>query len=350
MTIVYSLLHMLVDGICALAMFGHYVRTGDGTFAFLVYNFCAFALQMPLGVLLDLLNLQHEEKRKDFSFWFAVIGVMVTLLGTIIHPAVLGIGNALFHVGGGVGTAKEDEEKKWKGKGLGVFVAPGALGLYLGTILAKRGDWKIGLFVASGMAVLLTILARNLYQKRGKEMYRYISQATICCTRKEGAAWLVVCCFLVVILRSYIGMEISFPWKQAPLFGLVGVLAVVGGKVAGGFTAVRFGYYKMVVITLVTATIGYLVLEFAPLGLIALFAFNMTMPVTLYLVMKALPKMSGFAFGLLTFGLFLGFLPTYFGWKISLTGQQLGAAGSLLSMMILLTGIWRGGKHGAVSD
>lgn len=350
MTTVYSLLHMLVDGICALAMFGHYMRTGDGQFVFLIYNFCAFALQMPLGVLLDLLNLQYEEKQREFSFGFAAFGVAVTLLGATIHPAVLGIGNALFHVGGGVGCAKEDEAKDRNGKGLGVFVAPGALGLYLGTILAKRGSWKIGFFVASGMAVLLTILAWSLYHKWCKETCRRMSHNTMHFIRKEGTVMLVVCCFWVVVLRSYIGMEITFPWKQVPLLGVVSVLAVVCGKIAGGFAAARFGYFKTVVTTLVVATVGYWGLEFAPLGLVALFTFNMTMPVTLHLVMKALPKMSGFAFGLLTFGLFLGFLPTYFGWQTFGEGPQIGCVGSLLSMMILVIGIWQGGRHDAVSD
>ncbi len=350
LTTVYSLLHMLVDGICALAMFGNSGIAVEGQFAFLIYNFCAFALQMPLGVLLDLLNLQYEKKQREFSFWFVALGVGITLLGTFMHPAVLGIGNALFHVGGGVGTAKEDEEKNRNGKGLGVFVAPGALGLYLGTILAQKGNWRIGFGVAAGMVVLLTIIAWCLCHRVGKEACRHISHSTVHFMRKKGSVILVACCFGVVVLRSYIGMEITFPWKQIPIFGLVSVLAVVCGKASGGFVAAKFGYCRTVVITLAVAAMGYVGLEFVPFGLVALFAFNMTMPVTLHLVMKALPKLSGFAFGMLTFGLFLGFLPTYLGWKPLWTGQSLGCAGSLLSMTILLIGIWWGGRHGILSD
>ena len=44
-----------------------------------------------------------------------------------------------------------------------------------------------------------------------------------------------------------------------------------------------------------------------------MFLFNMTMPVTLHRAAMLLPGHRGFAFGLLTFGLFLGFLPAAFG-------------------------------------
>ena len=40
----------------------------------------------------------------------------------------------------GVGTIREDDREGWQGRGLGVFVAPGALGLYLGTVLGRGGS------------------------------------------------------------------------------------------------------------------------------------------------------------------------------------------------------------------
>lgn len=55
MTAIYSILHMFVDGVCALAMFGVFIPQENGYFYMLLYNFCAFALQMPLGIILDAL-------------------------------------------------------------------------------------------------------------------------------------------------------------------------------------------------------------------------------------------------------------------------------------------------------
>ena len=62
-TALYSALHFLVDGVCAFAMFGRFLPRGDAAFSLLFYNFCAFALQLPLGLLLDL----YLEKRGEAS-------------------------------------------------------------------------------------------------------------------------------------------------------------------------------------------------------------------------------------------------------------------------------------------
>ena len=92
MTFFYSVLHLLVDGVCALAMFGSFLGREDGYFYILVYNFCAFALQMPFGVVLD--SLQERERGwRDFACLMAGTGVLCTLAGAVTHPAVLGIGN-----------------------------------------------------------------------------------------------------------------------------------------------------------------------------------------------------------------------------------------------------------------
>lgn len=348
MTVVYSILHMLVDCICALSMLGHFVNSENGYFYFWIYNFSAFALQMPVGVLQDALNLWYKDRKKEFSYCFVVLGVELTILGALVHPVILGIGNALFHVGGGVGTIREDAAKGWKGRGLGVFVAPGAFGLYLGKLLAGNGAWKTGLLAGAFLMVLLTVAAGVI-----RKDLPYLTEAIETEERKvqqKSRIVLVLGCFLVVILRSYIGMVVSMPWKQIPLLGLISVLAVVCGKAAGGFLAVRLGYGKTTLLTLLIAALGYLGLEQALLGILALFTFNMTMPMTLYLLIKELPLLPGFSFGLLTFGLFLGFLPVYFEWQTGWSGQLMGSMGSILSMVILLLGIWQGGKHESVSD
>ncbi|MBR3126824.1 MAG: hypothetical protein IKF35_01035, partial [Solobacterium sp.] len=46
-----SVLHSLVDFLCAFAVFSRYALTGPAALVYLYYNFAAFALQMPLGIL-----------------------------------------------------------------------------------------------------------------------------------------------------------------------------------------------------------------------------------------------------------------------------------------------------------
>lgn len=53
---VYSASHFLVDFSCALLIFRTVSASGDPTALFILYNYCAFALQMPVGLLADKLN------------------------------------------------------------------------------------------------------------------------------------------------------------------------------------------------------------------------------------------------------------------------------------------------------
>ena len=364
MTAIYSVLHMLVDGMCALAMFGRFLSRGNGHICILLYNFCAFALQMPLGVALD--ALCGKRKGRQCPFLFAAAGVFCTIAGAFTHPVVLGIGNALFHVGGGVGTIQEDTERNQKGRGLGIFVAPGALGLYLGTLSGKDGSWNPWLPCIGIMMLILCTLALYWSKRRdginrnhfkmignlrkgsaleddGQKDGRIIGVAGK--HAAKGVLTVVVSCMAVVILRSYVGMAVVFPWKTGVLAGTLAVLAVVGGKIAGGFAAARYGFLKTTVISLGLAGICYLLSPFTPMGLAALFLFNMTMPITLYWMVLSMPEMPGFAFGFLTFALFLGFLPAYFGIFPAGGGRVMGCVGSMVSMLVLAAGYLSAGTR-----
>ncbi len=146
---------------------------------------------------------------------------------------------------------------------------------------------------------------------------------------------LAVCCVLVVILRSYIGMAVVFPWKTTALSGLLAVLAIVLGKMAGGIIGAKYGFAKTTIISLLFAAICYIGSAWMLMGIAALLLFNMTMPITLYLLVSKLPQLSGFCFGLLTFALFLGFLPEYFGLRAIVNGNIIGSVGSIISLLLL---------------
>lgn len=408
MTALYSILHLLVDGLCAIAMFGRFISCEDGYFYILLYNFCAFALQMPFGVMLDAMNGRSGGRKLDFAFLTAAAGVLCTIAGAVTHPVLLGIGNALFHVGGGVGTIREDHARHWRGRGLGVFVAPGALGLYLGNLIAagnrpgaqfpgaveallaadsEKGEllllpgrflqgWNLWYFCVS--VIMLLLLGVGIRCLRGgfsresgarqpesgsgvdymlqpesvsgadympqlgsipREDYIPLSHG--------GAVRLTVCCLLVVVLRSYLGMAVTFSWKTGTPAGVLSVLAVVGGKALGGFLGAWKGARRTAAVSLALAAFCYLFSSVMPIGLAALLLFNMTMPITLYWMVCAFPKTPGFAFGFLTFALFLGFLPVYFGRQPALEGNIIGCVGSALSLLLLAAGLgtWTWNKN-----
>lgn len=317
-TAIYSILHLLVDGGCAWAMFGRFIPEADGYFHILVYNFCAFALQMPFGAVLDSMAARRD---RDWPLLWALLGTVVTVLGALTHPAVLGMGNALFHVGGGVGAIFEDWHHHWKGRALGIFVAPGALGLFLGTQIAKaRPDAPYLICSCVLMAVLL-------FPAMGREPV----PAADCPDRKNPSPLPAVLCFAVVVLRSWVGMSVTFPWKTGLLFGTVSTLSVVLGKMAGGLLAPKFGTKRVVVASLALSAVCYALGDVPVFGVLALFLFNMTMPITLYELVCRFPKLPGFSFGMLTFALFLGFLPAYFRLPLPISG----AAASLISLVLL---------------
>lgn len=409
MTALYSILHLLVDGVCAMAMFGTFIPRDGGYFNILLYNFCAFALQMPFGVAMDALHAREEGRNRDVSLWYAkagkknvdfdlltaVIGVLCTIAGAVTHPVVLGIGNALFHVGGGVGTIRDSrvgtvheggDESDCRsryggndGRGLivrlGVFVAPGALGLYLGTLLVKNGGWSPWIWGVSAGMLLLCVGMMHFCYRRQRHMQHVPrpcdeaasgigeSEKGICAAGQDHALTMVTgedlhlwfgqrtmrlaaCCLIVVILRSYLGMAVAFPWKTGVLAGVFSVLAVVGGKMMGGFLSAWKGSFRTAAVSLVLAAVCYFFSSVMPLGLAALFLFNMTMPITLYWMIRAFPQMPGFAFGSLTFALFLGFLPAYMGVQSVWAGNVIGGAGSMLSLLLLAAGIGKQHRHG----
>ena len=89
------------------------------------------------------------------------------------------------------------------------------------------------------------------------------------------------CCIFVVVLRSFAGSVMHFPWAKNWL-ALFLTLAIVLGKDGGGILADRFGIRPTIIGSLTACALLFLgANQFAICGLLAVFLFNMTMPITL---------------------------------------------------------------------
>jgi len=154
---------------------------------------------------------------------------------------------------------------------------------------------------------------------------------------------------VVVVIRSWIGLSVRFKWQAMTTFSCLAVASVAAGKACGGLLAARFGIGRTAVISLILASLSYLGANYPVFGICALFLFNMSMPLTLYLLAKNLPAMAGFSFGLLTFGIFLGFVPVYLRMGMALTGNLAGALGSVVSCLLLIIA-GKAGKNDKVSS
>lgn len=316
--------HFFIDFLCAWALFRWCRLSPAWAEAMLFYNFCAFALQMPLGILADRL-------RQDRSFM--VLGSLLVGLGCLALgraplalSVVAGVGNALYHVGGGVAVLHAYPSKAGP---LGLFVSPGAFGVYFGTLLGKAGtDILAPSLIGLAACLVLGWLLRGEDRPAPMDPFRV-----------DAPFLALACLFLVVCLRSLLGFLFVFPWKTG-WWSVAAVCAVVLGKTAGGYLGDRAGLKRASLGSLGLAALGFLFSGSPLCGVLAIFFFNMTMPITLRAAADALPGMKGFSFGLLTFALFLGFLTVWAGADLPSEGWFL-MLGALLSLGLLLPGLRR---------
>lgn len=329
---VYSITHFIVDFACAYLMYQAVSKTEYWEISFLLYNFCAFALQMPIGLLADRWNRNALCAVMGCGLVAAAYGA--ALVNPILTVIIAGSGNALFHVGGGIEIMNRS---KGKAGILGVFVSPGAVGIYLGALLSKQQySCEYAALLLLSISILFLLY---LGYRKGRSFQS--DNPPVGLPKVDWNRFLLpLGAFLfVVILRSYLGMTSDYPWKSVGAWGLISLGAVVLGKLLGGFLADWLGVRKTVVLSLGVAAVGYLFSSTAWCGVIAIFCFQMTMPITLWAMGKLLNRSRGFAFGILTFGLFLGNIPVFLG-NQHLLSRSLGFAGAaFLSLLLLLLGL-----------
>lgn len=325
---VFSASHFLVDFACAFIVFLKLYGDDNWVTYLLVYNACAFALQLPLGIIID---------RYENNSLFASLGALLVAGAFMLTTApyfmvvLLGLGNAFFHVGAGRDVLLAGRGKYTQ---LGVFVSPGAVGLFCGTLLGKA-ELGSKFYAMIIIAVLLLITAGLMLKLRDCERERNMPAS-------EPTAWIALALaalFVVVCLRSYVGMALSFPWKTTIWFSLASVLALAGGKALGGVLADRFGAVRTSVVSLALCAVLALMWENPACGLASILLFNMTMPISLGAVYKHLPDWPGAGFGLLTFALFIGALPAMTGTAGSWFMPYGFAIAGVLSAVLLWLGL-----------
>ena len=332
MVAIYSIAHFLVDFSCIFLMFRSIAGTNDWYLYILLYNFFAFACQMPLGLIADACNR---------NYLFAAGGCISIGLAygfsfvPVVAVIVLGIGNALFHIGGGIDILNISERKS---AALGIFVSPGALGVYFGTLVGKGNAAVTVIILAALLATAVLIVAIRYIQ--GKD---YSNNAVLSLTtaKTRTLSLAIICLFLVVCLRSYVGATMDFSWKGIGHWSVILVCAVVLGKTLGGFAADRLGAIKTTLFSLSIAALLFFFSQIPLSGLFAVLLFNMTMPITLWMMAKIFPGAKGFSFGLLTFALFLGFLPVYFGLENPSDSFWVFSLAAVISMLFLVIGLKR---------
>lgn len=315
-----STAHFCVDFACIFLVTALLPVT-NWLFYAVLYNICAFGLQLPLGILADL--RQKQLPLAIGGCLLVALSFLLQLFSPLWGCIAAGIGNGLFHIGGGVAVMRAFPKRAAP---LGVFVSPGALGVFFGVTCAgyRGGGMIAGISLLIVMAVILFFLRRD---EGVKTFHPGVSLKKVSFVGGLG----VLLLFLAVVLRSYLGLMFGFSWKVGFWLPLLFIFGVAAGKAFGGFFGDRFGLIPTALASLTLSAVLFLFAESYPLcGILAVCFFNMTMPLTLFAIGEILGDAKGFAFGLTTFALFLGTLPTLL--------PSLNYVGDL-SVMILLPAI-----------
>ena len=343
-TFAYALCHFVVDFACVSTMLCVVSRvlgeSGQGSMevvalSILLYDIVAFTLQLPIGIALD--QLDKNSYAALLSYALVGAGVILSLvpIALLEWPAILllAIGNALFHSAGGLSVLNISQKHAGPS---GIFIATGAIGVFLGTQSAQMERLQIAfsLLVLLFLCALITLVVQKVNKK-----YWNVHNVSFDIPRLSSNTLLAIALLsLVVALRSYAGMAMAFPWKSEMLLLVLSVLGVFAGKALGGMVADRIGFRTTAIFSLiVAATLFVPSWEIPVMGLLGVFFFNFTMSITLASLANILPNAKGTAFGLASFSLAVGALPALLGFRIE--HPLMLSAMSLVSALSLGVGL-----------
>jgi FSR family fosmidomycin resistance protein-like MFS transporter len=302
---VLTLTHFCVDFVCVFLLYAWFSGASADARAltglvFIGYGVIAFGFQPLIGAIAD----THSRIN------LAVLGIVLLFPAflclnlPLLLVLTLGLGNACFHVAGGIDSLRLAKGKMTRS---GIFVSSGALGVALGVLLGAGGAMWIGvpLSLLAVCLVLTLIFVRSnqdlpTIEQEGPERFRVASDV--------HPFWLVLGIMaFIVFVRSLAGALEPMPWKTGALLVMAAALAATAGKASGGILADRLGARTTASASLLLAlpclALGFAQPLFCCLGIALL---NMSMPITLCALAQKLPHSPGLAFGITTLVILVG--------------------------------------------
>jgi len=241
-----------------------------------IYAILGFGGQLPVGFLLD--------KQKDISL-FAKLSVALLPLSLLfffvsIEVAIIcsGMASAFVHVTGGTICLQVHESKSGP---LGLFTAPGVLGLTIGSLLGEAGYVLPLVLILAAAFVTIAIFRQSLpvYQTPEKKESELDSHDLV-----------MLLLLLFMCFRSFLFDVVNYVaenYEDGLLY--IGVSAFLG-KMIGGFVADKVGVRKFIYITLLAALVLF---QFGKTNIYILCTgialLQSSVPVTLLMMSRSLP-------------------------------------------------------------
>lgn len=311
-----TVLHLLVDGLCVCCLY-LIVKAGGMEHllaVFLTYNILAFMTQPLTGWWVD--GMRHKQLALLMATCLLTIAATVLIAMqwwgnspavTMAIAVLLGMGNSLFHVWGGKMTVLVAGNDM---RALGIFVSSGVMGLTVGVLYSSW--WLLAamlllITLLTTITLRLPVIPNTINSEENAALPSYNPSRMT-----PYAALGILGILSFVMLRSFIGEEISIGMeKPAEILLLLATVSMIG-KACGGWLARTCGIDKGLIVC-VGITAACMIVRGAnsptlPSVVIGIFAINCTMPMTLYLANMLLPNREGLAFGLLAAVLIPGYL------------------------------------------
>lgn len=328
---ILGLTHLFIDAACIFVLYFSIIQNNiESNFAItmiVLYNILAFGLQSIIGDFFD----KNNKPKLCTIIGCILTAVSVLFWQNLFFATILaGLGNAFFHVGGGIICLKQSNGKATIP---GIYVAPGALGLFIGALAAKSG--LIPPYIFTTILIICVVLIQNLEYKI--QPLQENNQKQI-----NGFLLIINCLLLAIVIRSFIGFSITLDWKSNLLLSLFLTLAVVGGKMIGGIIADKFGWMKITILALlISSPLIAFGINYPILFIIGTFFFNFTMPVTLTAISNIMKGREGFAFGLTTLALIVGGFPIFNGVTMNNNNANIIFIIIIISAILIYLGLKR---------
>lgn len=304
----FTIIHPLVDA-CSVSVL---VAGGISFERVIVYNALAFALQLPLGMLMD-----EWPRFTRLGFFlgtgmvFAAAVVCAIGMGGWFVLAAACVGNALFHLTAGKHVLETHEGR---GGPIGLFISTGALGLMAGQVWAAKAATVCLVVFAAALGVCMVLAAARSRRNAAFAIPRAPQVSRASHDFKTGSflpRLILVGLFILIAWRSWAGLFAGGRSAGGSvLMMLVGAAVTFAGKVTGGYLAERVGRWK----TTVFSVAGSAALAFFCASawivpwLSLLFVAQLATGPVLSLVYENAARRGGRAFGLNCLGLFMGSL------------------------------------------
>jgi FSR family fosmidomycin resistance protein-like MFS transporter len=325
--------HGFVDAACAALVFGlvwRYQLTSQEYILLVVgYNVLAFAFQPLCGLVSD--RIRNHTMTAAFGIVLTGLSLIIAGINPFIAVGLAGLGNAVFHVGGGAVSLLL---APGRASAPGLFVAPGALGIAIGAMIGRNGPVHPVLF----LCLLGAAFTAMIFLKATKIRETVLSQS-----KPESFKWPVLIGALLLVsimIRSLVGFSAGFPWHNDRTVLFLIVCAAFLGKALGGVISDRFGWLATALtVSLVSAPLLAFGFVHPVASIAGMLLFQMTMPVTLTAVHRLLPKRPAFSFGLTCLALIIGAAPVFTSWKHAFASWSVILLLSVFSAGLLFTAL-----------